>query len=376
MIKRLRRLVSFLWLAAVIALITGCYDRMDLEEAASPFLVGYDLDANNNMLVYVTNPMFGKHGGKKMQKIMVEARTTREARDREDARSAGSFHGKKIQVVLIGKRMLQHPDWFRLLDVYFRDARNTLTPRVVAFNGPLSDIVYLDEKDQPLLPMLLREMVDTKSARSETVKTTLQELHRQLFEKGMTPYISYAYLDHKDVVLQGMTLLDHKGRLVVSLNAEETILMQILQKKAKKSVSLTIPIPGETKRGPFHTDRISLSTQKSNTNIKTSYVGDRFHFDIRVDMRVAITEILFPYDLQVQQEELENIIKSQLQKQFNDLILNVQKHKIDPIGLGLYARSHEYKHYKSVEEQWGETAAEADIHVSVNVEIGSSGPVK
>ncbi|TMV50006.1 Ger(x)C family spore germination protein [Paenibacillus mesophilus] len=374
--NRLRKLVGFLWIAAAVALVQGCYDRLDLEEASSPFLVGYDLDTDNNMLVYVTNPIFGKHRGKKMQKIVVEANTSREAREQEDARSAGAYHGRKLQIVLIGKRMLQHADWFRMMDVYFRDSRNTLTPSVVVYNGPLSDIIYLDKKEQPMLPMLLRGMIDAKSARSETVRTTLQELHRQLYEKGVTPYISEAYLDHDDIVLQGMALLDHKGKYVVSLNGQETVLMQILQKEAKKSVSLTIPIPGESKRGPFYTDRLSLSTQKVNTNIVTSYAGGRFHFDIRVDMRVALTEILFPYHAQDQQKQLESSITSQVQKQFDDLVRKIKQYRIDPIGLGLYARAAEYKRFKNVEDHWGEAVAEADIRVTVSLEIGSSGPVK
>jgi Ger(x)C family germination protein len=376
MIKKMRRFMSFLLIVVVVAVAPGCYDRLDLEEASSPYLVGYDLDADNNMLVYVVNPIFGNSSKKKTQEIVVEAKTSREARDKEDTRSVGAFHGRKNLIVLIGKRMLEHADWFRMMDVYFRDPRNTLSPRVIAFNGPLSDIIYLHQKDQPMLPVQLRGMVDSKSVRLETVKTTLQELHRQMYEKGVTPYIARAHLENKEVVLEGTTLLDHKGKFAAALNIPETILLQILQKKVNKTVSLTIPIPGEMKRGPFHTDRLSFSSQKVNTKIKSFYARDRFHFDIRVNMRVTLTELLFPYRSKDQKKQLEKMITSQVQKQLDDLILKIKKHRIDPIGLGLYARAHEYKQYKSVEEHWGETVAKSDIRVEVNVEIGSSGPVK
>lgn len=376
MIKRWMRLMGFLLIAAAAVAVPGCYDRLDLEEASSPLLVGYDLDADNQMLVYVMNPIFGKSAGEKTHKIVVKANSSREAREKEDVRSAGAYHGRKIQIVLLGKRMLRHADWFRVLDVFFRDARNTLTPSVVVYNGPLSDFIYLDEKEQPPLPMLLRGMIDTKSERSETVKTNLQELHRQLYEKGMTPSISEAYLDQGEVVLLGVALLDDKGKFAVSLSGQETVLLQILQKEAKKSVSLTIPIPGEAKKGPFHTERLSLSTEEVNTNIAAAYAEGRFQFDIQVELRVALTEILFPYHSQDQQEQLERSITSQLQQQFDDLILKIQSHKIDPIGLGLYARAHAYKAYKSAEAHWGETVAESDIRATVRVKIGSSGPVK
>ncbi|UUZ80921.1 hypothetical protein LJK88_40165 [Paenibacillus sp. P26] len=45
----------------------------------------------------------------------------------------------------------------------------------------------MNPADQPFLPILLRGMIETKSRRSETVKTSMQELHRQMLEKGITP---------------------------------------------------------------------------------------------------------------------------------------------------------------------------------------------
>ncbi|MNG37666.1 hypothetical protein D3C84_1250870 [compost metagenome] len=70
------------------------------------------------------------------------------------------------------------------------------------------------------------------------------------------------------------------------------------------------------------------------------------------------------------------MISELTQQQFNNLIKKIQQNQIDPIGLGLYARAHEYRQYKKVEEHWGETLSEADIHLTVKVKIGSTGPMK
>lgn len=374
MIKRWRWRIGFLLTAFVAVIVSGCYDRLDLEEASSPFLVGYDLDMNNDMIVYVTNPVFSEHVGKKTHDIRVEARTTREAREKEDARSAGTFHGRKIQVILIGKRLLRHPDWFRMMDVYFRDSRNSLTPRIVVFNGPLSEIIYLNQKDQPMLPILLREMIDTKSLRSESVITTLQDLHRQVYEKGMTPFVSEVGVVNKEVVLQGTTLIDHSGKFATTINAEESVLLQILQDRVKKSASLTVPIPGVPKQGPFQTNRLSFSTEQVKTEIYTAFDNGHFRFDIRVRMRVALTERLFTYD-KGEEERLERMITEQVQKKMDDFVLKLKRNRVDPIGLGLYARAFEYNRYKTIEERWGETISESDIRTSVTVKIGSTGPV-
>ncbi|WP_173194298.1 Ger(x)C family spore germination C-terminal domain-containing protein [Paenibacillus alginolyticus] len=52
---------------------------------------------------------------------------------------------------------------------------------------------------------------------------------------------------------------------------------------------------------------------------------------------------------------MENKITIQVQKQLESLIHKIQADKIDPMGLGLYARAHEYSHFKKVEDNWGET---------------------
>ncbi|MGO4274683.1 Ger(x)C family spore germination C-terminal domain-containing protein, partial [Paenibacillus sp. TAF58] len=90
----------------------------------------------------------------------------------------------------------------------------------------------------------------------------------------------------------------------------------------------------------------------------------------------GLSELMFPYDVRSQGKDLENKMNSQLQKQLESLVHKIQADKIDPMGLGLYARAHEYSHFKKVEENWGETLAKADIHVSVKTTIGSMGTVK
>ena len=78
----------------------------------------------------------------------------------------------------------------------------------------------------------------------------------------------------------------------------------------------------------------------------------------------------------VKKEELVKLMEKQLQKQFTDLIKKIQKKKIDPIGLGLYARAYHYKQFKKVDNDWGKALAESKINVSVNVKVNSYGAVK
>ncbi|MFC5451027.1 Ger(x)C family spore germination protein [Paenibacillus aestuarii] len=371
--KKLLHITLFVIFAFIIS---SCSDRLDMEDSSFALLVGLDLDNKNEFIVYSTAPVFSKNVEKKTRELRVKPQTNRQSREKQDSYTQGVFHGRSIQIILISKRILQQENWFQLTDVWFRDPKNTLTPRIIAVDGPLSEIIYLNSKDQPMLPLFLRDMIETKDARSETVKTTLQGLHQQIREKGVTPIISEVRVKDKEIALTGTTLLDHKGKFADSLNIQESILLRILQNKINKNVSLTVPITGEKKIGPFHTDKLSLSAEKIKVKIKTSYLKDNFQFDMHITMHVGLTELTFPFDVRNHRKELENKITEQMQKQLESLIKKIQADKIDPIGLGYYARAHKYSHFKNVEDHWGEALAKADVHVSVKTIIGAMGTVK
>lgn len=371
------RLCCLLLLAIAVAFISGCYDRVDLEEQSSSFLVGIDLDRDNNLVVYASTPVFSNKDEKKSHEVGLRAETIRQSRSTLEARMLGQLNFRKVQVILIGRRLLKHKDWYGLMDVIMRDTKNPLNQRMIAFNGKLSEIVNLNPKDQPMLPMQLRGMVDTKNARSETVKTTFQELDRLFFEKGITPYLAEVVLDkNKEIVINGTTLLDKTGKYALSLSKPETILLHILQNKVKRPVSLTIRIPGHAKSGLFGTDRLSFNAESIKTKISTSYEDERFKFGIHVHMSISLTERLVPIDVKKEDGRLEKQIAEQVQERFESFIRTIQTHRIDPIGFGLYARAYKNRQYKEVEDFWGDALAKADIQLSVKVTLRSTGPVK
>src|SRR5690606_698639 len=111
------------------------------------------------------------------------------------------------------------------------------------------------------------------------------------------------------------------------------------------------------------------------SKIKTKYDQGKFHFNYNIDMTVNIAERLFPVD-RVKKKELEKMIAKELKSKFEGVIKKIQENKIDPIGLGLYARAYHYEQYKKVKEHWGEALAKSDINVTVKVKIKAMGAVK
>jgi Spore germination B3/ GerAC like, C-terminal len=110
-----------------------------------------------------------------------------------------------------------------------------------------------------------------------------------------------------------------------------------------------------------------------NVKTKASYKDDGFVFDIKIKMGINMTERLFSFNVNKQAPELEKQIQEELQNQIRQLIKKVQAAKIDPFGLGLYARAYEYDRWKKVQNNWGEAFSDATVNVKVKVKIRATG---
>lgn len=371
----MKRLLFIPLVSLLVLILPGCWDRTDLEDVAFVLVTGLDLDPDNNLLIYDMVPVYHKEAKEKEIPVKVRALSLRESRVKIDDMFEGVASGRKLQIFLLGKRLLKHEDWFRLLDVLFRDSKNAVTADVVFVNGPVSQVVFSRFPEVPHLSIHLYEMIKSASNRHETVLTTLHELHRQMYEKGITPAISELELNEK-LELKGTALLNKKGKYVNTLRIQENVLLMILQKQVKKELPLTLKLPQMKKGGVFDTNAISFTLSDMKTKIKTAYRDGRFQFDIRISSYITLSEREFPYDVEKKSGKLEKMIEKQLDRQFENLIKKIQKHKIDPIGLGLYARAHEYKEWQKVQDDWGEALSKAEMKINVKVKVKSMGPVK
>ncbi|GAA4834062.1 hypothetical protein GCM10023310_09400 [Paenibacillus vulneris] len=361
-------------IALLAALLTGCRDRHNLEDLTVILMLGIDVDGNNNLVFYESSPVFNKEAKDKEEEYGVKAATFHEAREVFDAMVTALTVEGKVQIILLSHRLLKRGDWFPLFDTFYRDTKNSLSPKVVAVDGSVSDIIHFTPKDKPLLPMFITSLIEQNHRSNITVKTNLLDLHRQMTDRGMTPFISEIKKD-KEVELTGTTLLQEDGKYADSLNLQQTTLLRILQQHRHGEQNVTLSFPAGEKKGPIEQNRLSFLIQRLSNKTKTAYEQGRFRFDTQVNMTVTLTERLFPYNMRTESRKLEQMMEKELQKQLQTLIKKMQKHKADPVGYGDLARAYQYKAWSKVGQQWGEAWSKAEVNVSVKVKIKSSGPI-
>lgn len=359
----------------LICFLSSCGKKAPLEDLTLAFIIGIDLDEENNLVFYELNPVFSEGAKKGVESYEVNAKTIRDSRRLFDALTTGEVTAGKIQVLLVGKRVLQYENWFPILDTVYRNPTFSMSTRVVTVDGPVSEIISQNPNEKPQLPLHLKALIDKNYDRTRAVKGTLQELHREIYEKGMTPFISEVKKE-KNLELSGLSLLDHKGKYAQFLNVPESTLLLMLQNKKRHEVTLTIPVfPNDGNKNIFHKNMVSFAASRVKTKIKSGYKQNKFQFDIKVKMTINIVERLFPEE-KLNKEQLQKEVEKEVKKQIEELIKKIQKKKIDPIGLGLYARAYQYTHYKKVKNNWGKALTESTINVSVKVDINSNGAVE
>ncbi|PEA53196.1 spore gernimation protein [Bacillus pseudomycoides] len=356
----------------LVSMMTGCFDQTNVEDVSLTLILGIDLDQNDNLLVYMSSPVFSKEAKKKEENTGVKSVTVRNSREQFDATVMALTSGSKTQVFLVGKRLMKRKNWGKYLDPFYRDPKNTVTTRVIAVDGPVSDIIYYNSKDKPRLPLYLTKLVDTAYLRNITVKTTLQKLHEQTIDKGITASVT-EMKKKKKLWLAGTALLDENGRYKLTLKSDENKLLRILQHETKGEFPFTIPI--KIKSDNHDKDWISFSSQSMKVKTKVRY-DNHFIFNIDIKMKIGITERLFSFNTRKDAAKLQKAIETKMEADFKQLIKKIQAAEIDPIGLGIYARTYTYPQWKKVQNNWNQALAKGDVNVKVKVDIGGMGTIK
>lgn len=363
---------TFLTLAALL-FITGCGKPVYIEAQQFVLIIGINLEDDNKLVIYTTNPVFRKEATDKYKITSTKTNTLLEGRNKIDVKTNGTLASGKLQIVLIGKKLLQHKDALPYLDIFFRDPLNDINASVIVVDGPVKDVIYANMSDKGRIGVVIKEMVDSSIKESTTVQTSLQQFHQQMLDKEITAYLTQMKVEENDLVISGTVLLHKDGTYAASLNNQESSLLLLLQRNLKNPIPLTFHFPPKM----FDTDKeksfVSFEINKTKYNIKTKFAGNRLKINIQMKVHVVLSERIFSLDMEKKSKQLEQAIEKELKKECEALIKKTQKQKTYPFGFGAYVKVQNYKKWKKVQDDWEKVMTDAAITVSPKVTIKNSG---
>ncbi|MFF2876032.1 Ger(x)C family spore germination protein [Gottfriedia sp. NPDC057991] len=363
----MKKIAQCLLIVMLLTGLTGCKDKINIEDITMALLYGIDIDEQGEVNIYMASPVFSKEVKEKNEQFKVKSLSIKEASDFIDSRATGITAGGKVQTVLISRKVIEYKDWYSILDLFYRDPKMRLNADIVFVNGPVSDVIEFSPKNKPRLSIFIPQLIKTANFRNVSVRTSLRNYYSMKTEKGMTPFAPELTLKDNVLEISGTTLLNNQNQYKRTLSLKETLLLKILRANTEGQLSMWLKAKQHTKNeNTISKEKISFYIMDIKRNVKKKYKDGKYEFNINLKLPVAITES--PIKLNDNsQGKLKKEIEKELQKELNIFVKSLQNDKLDPIGFGLFARSFKYSEWKKVEDNWVGAFQQSKINVKVKI---------
>lgn len=353
--------------------LTGCRDKVNIEDITMSLLLGIDINEEGKVEMYMSSPVFSEEAKEKNEHFDVKTLSMKEARNYFDTMATGITSGGKVQAILVGSKVIEQKNWYSSLDFINRDPKLRLNADIVFVKGSVSDIFNLDPKDKPRLSIFLPQLLETAKFRNVTFRTSLRKFYQMYYEKGITPFAPELSLEKDILKVSGTTLLNDQNMFSSTLPLQETQMLKILRDELEGQLLLTLALDKFKKDVDiFKSNEVSFYIKEIRRKIHKKYKNGQYQFNINLKMPIVINES--PIKLNEKTEKsLKDELEKKLQKDLNEFVKSLQKSKVDPIGLGIYASAFNYPAWKKNEDKWLTYYEKAKIKVKVNIIIYDKG---
>ncbi|MGG0935208.1 Ger(x)C family spore germination protein [Brevibacillus centrosporus] len=350
----------FAVLLVFVTMLTGCWDRRELEERTSVLAVAVDIVEGREdlykMTVQIPIPIkiagsSGQGGGGNSDavKIMsVTGRTVTDAANNLQLRLNQKLFLGHTRVLAISeevaKRGIQD-----IMDGYRREPqiRRLMWPIIV--KGEAASLLKIKPQLAQIPVVFLMDLIENGAKMGTIPDQTLGDYFNQTSNKSMEPFLNYVQASESEVRWKGIAVFrGHK--MVGAINdIQSWSLLQLRNKQ--RGGDVIIPLPGEqggfvTFRPHFVKTKLKLNDSHSLGNQKKSnhQHSATFYCELQGDI-VEVTK-----DLHIPPEEfikkMQTLIKKEMENRAKKLFTQLQKdYNSDILRIGLALRAHHYRDY-------------------------------
>lgn len=357
--------------------LIGCSHRVPLENVSLMLLIALDRTDSGEMLVGTSIPLFHHETQRTTVEHFVKASSLYEGFSKIGSKMTGFVTPSKAEIILIGKTFAEKENWMEHLDSFYRDPYSTINAKVILVDGSTEDIFHVKSLDKPMFPSYIDEVIESSIENNQAVSSTIQQLIRENNEEGMTQTVPIIIRKKNHIDTVGIGFLDHHGKYVARLPKKDVVFFNLMNRSRKKGrMILHLDLkPLDKEKQP----NASILVQDAKRKVKINYHKEKFVFSIDIYMNVAITERLNTKMIKNNENQkqeirkMEHELQVQLDRKLNNIAKHMQKYRIDPMGLGLYAAAYEYKQWKKVGKYWSSILPKGEIHIKTHVKISNTG---
>lgn len=400
--------LSLLSMAIVfVPLLSGCWDKVELEEEGYVAAIGIDEGKNNSIVVtfQITNPKAGasntaggtKGGSEKTSDIIsVEAPGILVAQDLVSTTITRRISLSHSKVIIVSEKFAKTDTFFHILEAALRDkemrrSMNVMITREDAFEFISKNNPTLDERPHKFYEFMAKRWKDTGfvppySNINRFMQRTEQGESLFLFTYGTTKDFIDKHTNEALDYLPGQlkkqgvnpteiigAAVFKEGKMIGRLSGEEVRLVSLMRPKPEaKSMLFTFPDPLAKNKN------ISgrLIKQK-RTKVKMDLSGANPKINVTVPVTIEILGITgftdYPENLS-KQGILKNSIAEYLEKESINLVKKTQvEFEGEPFLWELSARGEFYNYDDYKAYKWMKTYKGAEVSIKYDVKIKGFG---
>ncbi|OAH52808.1 hypothetical protein AWH48_13425 [Domibacillus aminovorans] len=379
----IKRMAFILLLIMSFLVVTGCWDRVELNDRAFIIATGIDKDQDSGKMVTTLQVIVPekidtatkKGGGENAAVQIVSAK--------------GSTVYETLQYIkfeLMKKPYFQHN---RILVIGEQAAKEGVTPYLNFFmrtrEGPERSVILVSkgnaseilrwQSDVKKIPAdYIESLVHGKDIFSVTSTENIHEFMVKISGKTTSPYTSGIEIrkneeSGKEEVKVTETAAFKKDKLVGWLNLEESKGMQWINNEFGTGII-------ETGYPEMNNKNIILKMIKSHTELKPKLKDGKMIMTLEVKGEGNIEELKGNVAVNSQKVigNLEKNISTEVKNEIENCLKQAQKTlKTDIFGFGEAIHSKYPKEWKKIEGHWDDYFPEMDVEVNVKIKIRNTG---
>jgi spore germination protein KC len=378
-----KRSITLLLLILVSTLLSGCWDRTEINDMAFILTSAVDLESDGRIRYTVMVPLPGQMGGatgggggggsSKGKSYYIDSEvghTYRECHMKLQARMSRRMFLAHRRTILVGEEMARR-GIRELFDTVPRSPESRMTTYLVVTKGKAYDMLNATPKFEHFPSEAIRELIKSKYV----MDINFKDFGITLSLPGSDPVAVYMAVKDseksiepsKEIELKGYAQF-RKGKMVATLEDESILGLSILN--GQKMISHSIALQAGDSQ--FMSARI----YEAVTDIDTKLVNQQLQFKIGVKIKAALMEDASHYDLSQTQKTLnvEADISKHVKHALQEIIDVSIKNNADSCHLGTSVWREYPDAWKSqFEKSWPQGLKDAKFDIQVQSQLTDTG---
>ncbi|TCP52832.1 spore germination protein KC [Tumebacillus sp. BK434] len=379
--KRILPLMLIVCLAAV--LLTGCWDRKELEQRTSVVAMAIDLAEMKagerpkiKLSVQIPIPIKiagsgggGGEGGKSAVKVMSATGLSMAdaMRNLQQRLNQELFYGH-TRVIAVSERVAGI-DMSGIVDSLRRSPQMRRLLWVLITPGQAVELLQADPKLEQIPIVFVMDLIENGAKRGRIPDITLGRWFIDRSSSGIQPTANIVQSNKQDIKWRGLALF-HDDQMVGKLNDEESWVLLNIKDKAIGG-DITIPCP-YAQNGADGSERkyITVHPKKVHVKNKIEPVQDTFRMNVSIMLELDVVESMCDLDYRKKEvvKLIESAISEELNKRARKLVALCQKeYRVDVFGMGNKVRAKYPREFES--KNWSDEFPKTQINIDYEVEV-------